>query len=146
MTTEVKAWCPFRSWRWILARCGKLGLLSTAEGSIRLYIMERNLAVSLIAHTQRHNKSTCSLCAIETQHMSSRKFARHVTTALLIIEIILKIKCVQKTNGLYRNKCAKNKWIIIGISVQWLRWINTCVLTWEDIKLHVVKKENYIYI
>ena len=26
---------------------GKLGLLSTAEGSIRLYIMERNLAVSI---------------------------------------------------------------------------------------------------
>lgn len=84
--------------------------------------MERNLAVSLIAHTQRHNKSTCSLCAIETQHMSSRKFARHVATALLIIEIILKNKIsVQNTNGLCRNKCAKNKWIIIGISVQWLR-------------------------
>ena len=79
-----------------------MGLLSAAEGSILPYVMESNLAVSLSTHTHSHNKSTYSLYTIETQHMNTRKFARHVTTALLIIEIILQNK----------RSVQKNKWIM----------------------------------
>ena len=56
----------------------------------------------LLALTHSHNKSTYSLYTIETQHMNTRKFARHVTTALLIIEIILQNK----------RSVQKNKWIM----------------------------------
>lgn len=72
--------------------------------------MESNLAVSLSTHTHCHNKSTYSLYTVETQHMNTRKFASHVTTVLLITEILKNKRSVQKMD----NEA-------IRISVQWLR-------------------------
>ena len=137
MTTEIKAWCPFRSWTQILGRVWEVGALIHCWREYTSIYHGKQFG-SISYSTYRVIISlTYSLHAIETQHMNSRKFARHVTTALLTIEIILKTKM-----------CPKNKWIMyaIGINVQWLRWINIWVLTWEDIKVDVEKKENYIYI